>query len=177
MSKLEEMIRRKKDRGFTLIELMIVIAVIGILAIVLVPKVGMVKTQAKTAGIETNMRAVEGYIQSNINKWANSGKTIAQVNADIIAAFGAEQIANPFTSTLKTPVAGTVITDPENNALFLIATDVDGVDLTTPSVTTSKGTIVLSSEAETAGGTIASIKLIPHGNNGLAAGTPVTITP
>ncbi|HVJ50701.1 type II secretion system protein, partial [Desulfitobacterium sp.] len=33
------MVKRRKDSGFTLIELMIVIAVIGILAVVLVPKV------------------------------------------------------------------------------------------------------------------------------------------
>lgn len=72
MNKLNEMMKRKKDGGFTLIELMIVIAVIGILAIVLVPKVGSVKTQAKTAGIDTNIRLVQGFVQANITSWSNA---------------------------------------------------------------------------------------------------------
>ncbi|AHF07436.1 hypothetical protein DESME_10660 [Desulfitobacterium metallireducens DSM 15288] len=52
------MVKRRKDSGFTLIELMIVIAVIGILAVVLVPKFGSVKTDAKLAGVQTNFRSV-----------------------------------------------------------------------------------------------------------------------
>lgn len=49
---------QRKDSGFTLIELMMVIAIIGILAIALIPQFGNMKTAAKVTGIETNVRSV-----------------------------------------------------------------------------------------------------------------------
>lgn len=94
---MNEMIKRRKDNGFTLIELMIVIAVIGILAVVLIPKVGTIKTQAKTAGLNTNIRLVEGYIQNKITKWADNGATENEIQNDIIEAFNNDDITNPFT--------------------------------------------------------------------------------
>jgi len=44
-------IRRKKQKGFTLIELMIVIAVIAILAAVLIPTSNLVQNSAREAGV------------------------------------------------------------------------------------------------------------------------------
>lgn len=92
------MMRRKKESGFTLIELMIVIAVIGILAVVLIPKVGTVKTQAKTAGIDTNMRVVQGYAESQIDKWSANGSAQNVVAAEVQASIGsgANALTNPF---------------------------------------------------------------------------------
>ena len=100
MDMLNKMNKRRKDQGFTLIELMIVIAVIGILAIVLVPKVGTIKTQAKGAGIETNVRMVQGYLQSKASKWVDQKASQVKVAEDVYNAFsdvdGNEKIKNPF---------------------------------------------------------------------------------
>lgn len=97
---MNEIIKRKKDEGFTLIELMIVIAVIGILAIVLVPKVGTIKTQAKSAGIDTNVRMVQGYVQSRITYWNDHASANTVIARDIANAFksGTETMKNPLST-------------------------------------------------------------------------------
>ena len=97
---------KRKDSGFTLIELMIVIAVIGILAVVLIPKVGTVKSQAKESGLDVNVRLVQGYAESKITMW-NSNPTVdeARIQVDIVAAFSGtnKSLTNPITA--QTPAA------------------------------------------------------------------------
>lgn len=174
---MKEMIKRKKEQGFTLIELMIVIAVIGILAIVLVPKVGTIKTQSKGTGVETNMRVVQGFVESKINTWANQ-KTTASTAAGIIkAAFSgtSNQLTNPYTSLADDADSG-VNADPTNVALYILTTTT-GTDITDLGEEKTAGTIVVSIvDGTDADDPISEIKIYAHDDKGALLKT-VSVTP
>jgi type IV pilus assembly protein PilA len=112
---------RRKDGGFTLIELMIVIAVIGILAIVLVPKMSNVKDSAKAAGVTTNAKSIEMFVVANIDKWSQSADPDAAAIAAIKAQFASgaqDALKNPFTGEVgelaSSKGAFSVAASPEN---------------------------------------------------------------
>ena len=96
----------RSQKGFTLIEMMIVIAVIAILAAVLIPKSGLVQNTAKESGVEANMRVVQGLLENMMPRYkASQGATLAndlktKINSDSVT------ITNPFTSGED---AGTVV--------------------------------------------------------------------
>ena len=130
-------VMKRKDEGFTLIELMIVIAVIGILAIVIVPKVGTIKAQAKSVGIDTNMRIVEGYIQSRITSWVDSGISASVVAKNIHDQFSGIAIKDS-SNAIKNPFTG-VIDIPDNSPIpsagpLSVLTTITGTDPTISSI-------------------------------------------
>jgi prepilin-type N-terminal cleavage/methylation domain-containing protein len=55
--------RTKGDKGFTLIELIVVIAVLGVLATLIIPKVVGVKSDAETAAMDANARIIKNALE------------------------------------------------------------------------------------------------------------------
>ncbi|SFR02799.1 competence type IV pilus major pilin ComGC [Desulfoscipio geothermicus] len=98
----------KNRKGFTLVELMMVIAVIGILAAVLVPKMGFMKDSAKETGLEANVRMVEATVNSMIVKYNSStiwhASNNGYLNTDLKAKLNGN-LTNPF-SNKKDAVIG-----------------------------------------------------------------------
>lgn len=95
----------KNKKGFTLIEIMIAIAIIGILALVLVPRVASMRNQAKLAGVDTNMRIAQGVIENIVSNYDPS-----QANEDNMIAIE-DEIAQRLGSTdankgIKNPITG-----------------------------------------------------------------------
>lgn len=84
--------RLKNKKGFTIIEVMVVIALIGILAAVLVPQFGGVKDRAKDAGVLTNAKMVEAYVASAIDSY----ETGTALESAIEAHFAAGTLRNPY---------------------------------------------------------------------------------
>jgi len=108
---MRNLMNRKKDGGFTLIELMIVIAVIGILAVVLVPRMTSARDSAKNAGVTTNAKSIEAYVVANIDRWAldttdPDGTATTAINGQF-GASAPDQLDNPYGETNAITVRAT----------------------------------------------------------------------
>lgn len=82
------MIRKTKMKAFTLIELLIVIAIIAILSAILIPKIGSSTSEARNTGVINNAKEVYGICQTSVTKsfsGANLTKTQLTTNLDRLA--------------------------------------------------------------------------------------------
>ena len=121
---------------------MIVIAVIGILAIVLVPRIGTVKTQAKATGLDTNIRLVQGYAESKIDKWVSKNTDVAAIAGDIKKAFSGNEnkrIVNPFTSEALNAFAGAATVPDDDYSLYIVETAIASPAKDNPGITSGSG--------------------------------------
>ncbi len=66
----------KNKKGFTLTELMVVVVILGILVAIAVPVYNNVTTNAQTKAEQSNIRIIEGALQSYIS---NTGGTYAAI--------------------------------------------------------------------------------------------------
>lgn len=106
---------RRKQRGFTLIEMMIVVSIIAILAAILVPNFVRARAQAQTAGCEANLKeiatALELYETDN-DRYPDSG-TVNASNAELqpyLKQVPVDPVAGPtvfYTFTVTNPTTST----------------------------------------------------------------------
>lgn len=100
-----------KTRGFTFVELMIVVAIIGILTAIAVPNFMRMQANAKDAGVKSNSHAVqvaaEDFAVQNNGTYATDLSDVTPAGATIIDALPQNQrLANPFTRARTEPVDG-----------------------------------------------------------------------
>lgn len=67
--------KMKKRKGFTLVELVVVIAILGILAGIAVPKLGSSRNTAKIAAHNTNIRILKSTAAMYLADYPNTEKT------------------------------------------------------------------------------------------------------
>lgn len=154
--------RLRNHRGFTLVEMMMVVAVIGILAAVLVPKMSGVKDNAKLAGVDANVRQVQAAVIPLIQRY-QSGAVAATVSQSIANACDA--IENPFTNDTGANVAATAETFDDTISTAVTVDSASGGDA--PAYASGNPAIGMIFVTYTiASGAVTDITITPYDNKG-----------
>jgi prepilin-type N-terminal cleavage/methylation domain-containing protein len=100
-----------KNNGFTLIELMIVVVIIGVLASIAVPNFINMTTRAREAGVKSNSHTVqvaaEDFAVQNVGFYAADVSDMLSSGESIIDLLPQNQpLPNPFTRANTEPVDG-----------------------------------------------------------------------
>lgn len=73
----------KKEEGFTLVELMVVVLIIGILVAIAIPVYNAASDSARQRTCQSNMRVIEGAVQQYVA--ANDGAVVADLAGKVNA--------------------------------------------------------------------------------------------
>lgn len=104
----------KKNKGFTLVELMIVVAVIGILAAVLIPSALNMKKNAKVSGVDTNIRSIQATVESMIDGYSDKTAFATALDTKL-----GTSIKNPINSSTDVTAITEIPATDTNASVFI----------------------------------------------------------
>jgi prepilin-type N-terminal cleavage/methylation domain-containing protein len=93
--------RTSRTSGFTLVEIMIVVAIIGLLAAIAIPNFVRARTQSQKNACINNLRQIDGSIQ----QWALENKKASS------ATVGFTDISGYLKNSVMCPMGGTAFSD------------------------------------------------------------------
>ena len=100
----------KRNRGFTLMEMLIVVAIIAVLAAVAIPVFNGSLHKAKVAADMANVRAYYAYLQAD---YMSTGKYLPEIG-EVHDGIGTDEIKYPDGTTIKLKVGRVIVIRPED---------------------------------------------------------------
>jgi type IV pilus assembly protein PilA len=127
---------RRGQRGFTLIELMIVVAIIGILAAIAIPLYANVQQRARIAKVQADLRALASAV--SMYQAHTGGLPNAMDQLTVTVANGQNQTAGPFMNSIPaapgggTPAWGAYTYNTNANGTYTLSATGDNATVSVP---------------------------------------------